>query len=232
MIKSITNLEQNLIGITQIWFYKDIYVDKKFIFHTLFIQYLNLWKNYYKIFIDSKEMWIYSTQKEVIYFLKKMDILNLEEFEKIINSTKPFPISIKNLLCKVNPYNQIIWTNIKLPITKNEIWNFINDNKILSPIEYKNFIKEKREKDKFAIFDNSSREMHIKRIAWLIMNYKEEYPISINITEKNKIEILDWNHRFAAAIYLNKEYINAKINWNKDNNIRILRSLYHLQDST
>jgi hypothetical protein len=71
------------------------------------------------------------------------------------------------------------------------------------------FSMSKYANEKYLIWDESTREEHIARIAWLVLNYNENYPIDIDFGTPSMdahFEVSDGNHRLAAAYYLNKKY--------------------------
>jgi hypothetical protein len=56
------------------------------------------------------------------------------------------------------------------------------------------------------------RHYHASRIAWMVKNYEEMWPINIEFGlpgTRCEPYVVDGNHRFAAAIYLKKETIQA-----------------------
>lgn len=92
-----------------------------------------------------------------------------------------------------NPLLTPPWSNIS-KISINEISQYIDNNILLSP---DNIIRNKL----------CSREEHISRIAYLIINpdYK-----SITIFKRKTVwPIKDGNHRLAAAIYRKDIYIKC-----------------------
>ena len=87
----------------------------------------------------------------------------------------------------------------------------IGNKDFLSPTEFEklNFT--------YLIWDESTRDIHLKRIAWLVQNFKEnDIKFAINIdfwVELSWSDIEDGNHRLAAAIYLKKPYILTNACW-------------------
>jgi uncharacterized protein (DUF1015 family) len=88
------------------------------------------------------------------------------------------------------------------PITIKEIKESIQKKQFIAP----DFIKPMN-----GIWDISTREQHIHRIAWFVENYKEIYPIEIDFGIPGFCELVveDGNHRLAAAIYLGLSYVWA-----------------------
>lgn len=127
-----------------------------------------------------------------------------EDFNKLVK------IDISKLSELINPYDSNIWVKVTKPITKEEISNAIRSNNLISP----DFPKKT-----YLIWDESTREEHIARIAWLVTNYDEKYYIEIDFGVPSlggRFELSDGNHRLAAAIYLNKPYILANVSGDLD----------------
>ncbi len=62
-------------------------------------------------------------------------------------------------------------------------------------------------------WDESSKEEHIQRVAWFVMNLSKDYPIEIDFGVPEAgvgFSFNDGNHRLAAAIYMKFDYISAK----------------------
>ncbi|MCK9459514.1 MAG: hypothetical protein M0R80_07740 [Proteobacteria bacterium] len=120
----------------------------------------------------------------------------------VTDYSKPIKINIKKLQQEWSPFRDCIWVNVDRPITREEIAN---------AIKKKQFITPETPKPKDSIWDVSSREQHLQRIAWFVCNFSDNYPIEIDfgIPGYGNLRVDDGNHRFAAAIYLKKKYISA-----------------------
>ena len=108
-------------------------------------------------------------------------------------------ISISKLKEIYNPFESIIWHVLETPLTVEEI---------TEAIQYNNFTNLQSEE--FA----TSRQHHVLRIAWLVLNWSDNFPIDIdfgcpNLGYPTRELVEDGNHRLAAAIYMNKDFINA-----------------------
>lgn len=116
--------------------------------------------------------------------------------------SKPIKISLDKLTQVWNPFYGCIWVKIDSPITKEEIANAIRKQQFITPDV---------PKPKDAIWDISSKEQHIQRIAWFVCNFSDDYPIEIDfgIPGYCNLQVDDGNHRLAAAIYSEKEFILA-----------------------
>lgn len=101
------------------------------------------------------------------------------------------------------PFERNIWVKCETPITREEIQLAIENNELQSPSESVDMYME--------WWDVSSRETHIKRIAWLVKNFDHKYYISIDfgIPGLCDFTIEDGNHRLLAAYFLNLPYIMA-----------------------
>lgn len=117
----------------------------------------------------------------------------------------PVKIDLNKLKELFNPFESNVWVKIDSPITIDEITDYINKGLYQSPdIEVKHDL----------IWDVSDRDIHLKRIAWLVKNYdSEQYPILIDFGIPSLgmgfFEISDGCHRVAAAIYRNDKFIYA-----------------------
>ena len=114
-------------------------------------------------------------------------------------------IDLKKLSQIWNPFESKIWIKVNKPITREEISH---------AIEIKDFLDVGFQKKMYLIWDESTREEHIQRIAWLVENYNENYPLDIDFGVPSlggEFTMEDGNHRLAAAIYLNKPYILANV---------------------
>lgn len=97
----------------------------------------------------------------------------------------PKDINIQDIE-EYSAFKKSIWFKGK-PITKQEVLDCIKQNKLMHPdrvLKGNNFIP-------------CTRQQHIERIAWLVLNVKDD-PITLNI--KAPHPIIDGNHRLAAAI--------------------------------
>lgn len=112
-------------------------------------------------------------------------------------------INLKKLARIWNPFNQTVWIKLNTPITIEEIQTAINEKRFISP---------ETPKKMFLIWDESTREEHIERIAWLVVNFDENFPIQIEfgIPGICGFELSDGNHRLAAALFLKRPYINSE----------------------
>lgn len=106
-------------------------------------------------------------------------------------------ISVDKLKEKCNPLENPPWENVK-PISKEEILSC-------------NFVEKVEEYDPLCL---ENRESHIKRIAFYVRNGWEDEPITV-LCHPNIYPIYDGNHRFAAAIIRNDEFIMANVEGNR-----------------
>lgn len=68
----------------------------------------------------------------------------------------------------------------------------------------------KTECSAYLIWDTSTREQHIARVAWLVNNYRDDFPVDIDFGVPSHgchFSVEDGHHRIAAAIFLQKKYI-------------------------
>ena len=91
-------------------------------------------------------------------------------------------INLAKLKKIVNPFNSSIWVSCETPITKREIALAIENTSFTTPDEHTINLTIS---GKYPVFigatDPSPRAEHIKRIAWLVENYSEAYPIDIDL---------------------------------------------------
>lgn len=115
-------------------------------------------------------------------------------------------IDLKKLEEIWSPFNATVWIKLNTPVTKEEVAQAIAENKLISPETPKKMFMD--------FWDESSREEHVQRIAWLVKNFSDEYPIELDFGIPGfggmcGFDIYDGNHRLAAAIYLERPYITA-----------------------
>lgn len=121
--------------------------------------------------------------------------------------SKPEKIDLIKLSNLFMPFHSRIWQKCDKPITRKEIEEYVLSNKLQSPdikVEFDPVCK---------FWDLSSRDIHLKRIAWLVQNFDDQFPIAIDFGVPNfggHFEIIDGNHRLLAAYFLGKEYVNAE----------------------
>ena len=124
------------------------------------------------------------------------DLLN--KFAEKYNFAPQKPIKYKKsieldkLKQYINPLENPPWTNVS-PISKQEISDCISKKEYLDP--------QSSKRD-----SSTTRQDHIKRIAYLVVN-KDSKPISLRIM--NNINCTDGNHRLAAAIYREDEFVEC-----------------------
>jgi hypothetical protein len=101
-----------------------------------------------------------------------------------------------------NPFTMKIWVSLTEPITREEIEEAIRENKLIGP-----------DVRIGGNFQPHSREDHIKRIAWFVVNWEENHPIQIDFGVGGYVpEIVpDGNHRLAAALYMDLSYVLADV---------------------
>lgn len=111
-------------------------------------------------------------------------------------------IDLSKLIVDWNPFQSAIWSEMEKPITIMEVEDAIKKEQFISP---------DIPKPMYRIWDTSTREQHISRVAWFVTNYQEKYPIEIDfgIPGFCYLTVEDGNHRLAAAIYLNLPFIWA-----------------------
>jgi hypothetical protein len=102
-----------------------------------------------------------------------------------------------------NPFRQKVWNGIKSPLNKHEVREAIVDRKLILP--------DTKFTESHRVLP---RHIHVEKIAWLVLNFSDDYPIDIDfgipgMTSNLTPMIEDGNHRFAAAIYLGRPYIMA-----------------------
>lgn len=93
-----------------------------------------------------------------------------------------------------------IWHHVDKPISTYEIKEAIQ-NKDFEPIPAKYAFTQER------LHGHSAREYHIRRIAYISVNWVED-PISITLKPPDW-PIEDGNHRLAAAIIRKEDFIQA-----------------------
>lgn len=110
-----------------------------------------------------------------------------------------------------NPFKSSVWVKLNSPITREEIKAAIDNGEFISPDE---------ETPMYLIWDESTREQHAKRIAWLVENFSHDFPIEIDFgiegfdSLRHDI-VLDGCHRIAAAIYRGEKFIMANCSGSK-----------------
>ena len=117
----------------------------------------------------------------------------------------PVKIDLNKLKELFNPFESNVWVKLKKPITYEEITEYLHNDLLQSP-----YVEVKHD----LIWDISDRDVHLKRIAWLVKNYdSEKYPITIDFGLPSLgmgfFEIADGCHRIAASIYRNDKFIYA-----------------------
>jgi len=102
------------------------------------------------------------------------------------------------------PWERNIWVECNKPISSIEIEESLYNNQTQGP-----HIPVKFE----LIWDISDRTTHIKRIAWLVNNFSDDFPIEIDFGIPNTCypTIIDGNHRLLAAYFLKRSFI--MVNW-------------------
>ena len=118
---------------------------------------------------------------------------------------EPVKIDLDKLSEIWPPFQFNIWVKCDTPIQREEIYNALRDNNLQNPnlkVDYE------------LIWDISSREVHVARIAWMVRYWSDHFPIDIDFGVPHfmsgTLEISDGNHRLLAAYYLNKPYIMAQ----------------------
>lgn len=125
-------------------------------------------------------------------------------------------ISVKNLASVCNPLAHPPWISGMLPLTREEIESRIKRGVLLRYPEYNpvNLIPE-------------TREDHINRIAWLVVNGWGDNPISIDFNYGKMFKpfwpLYDGAHRLCAAIIRNNDMIYCDVYGSHDE-IKMLSS--------
>lgn len=113
-------------------------------------------------------------------------------------------IDLQKLLEICNPLTSARWVGLNdIPITLKEIETYVNSDMLQSPDVLVELSMS---------YDISSRDTHLKRIAWLVKNYSNNYPIMLDFGVPalgNSFCFEDGMHRYHAAIYRNESYITA-----------------------
>lgn len=117
---------------------------------------------------------------------------------------RPFPVRVSALQNKCDPYSSAVWGDLDDPVTRDEIEKAIKESRTQEPDP--------------EIYNEDlpcSRQKHIERIAWLVVNDWNK-PINIDVGVPSlgcypSWLIKDGNHRFAAAIYREDEFIYAYV---------------------
>lgn len=118
---------------------------------------------------------------------------------------RPFPVRVTSLQAKCDPFKTVVWwKDLDKPVTRVEIESAVNEGRLQEP-----------NSDRFNEDVRCSRSDHIERIAWLIVNDWNR-PINIDVGAPSMGCVPDWlitdgNHRFAAAIYREDEFIFAYV---------------------
>lgn len=114
-------------------------------------------------------------------------------------------INLAKLSERFNPFKINVWVELHSPITREEIQLAIENSEFITP---------EQETPMYLIWDISTREQHVKRIAWLAVNFSQEFPIAIDFGidgfHNSGDFILDGCHRIAAAIYRKEKFITAE----------------------
>lgn len=115
--------------------------------------------------------------------------------------TESQKIDLFKLLKRIDVFSMTIWFNNETHITLKEIEKAVKHHDVM----YRPSTGE---------YDTDSHHEHVKRIAWLVENWSDDYPIELDfgIPELNYNvynPIMDGHHRIFAAIYLQKLFINA-----------------------
>ena len=113
-------------------------------------------------------------------------------------------VSVAKVARRWNPFQESLWPRLDRPITREEI-DACPDEEELPKID----------KVREGLWDLSSRENHIRRVAWLARHWSNAYPIGIDVgvdmPGHQEFYVLDGNHRLAAAIYLKRKWIPANV---------------------
>lgn len=117
------------------------------------------------------------------------------------DSNESQKIDLFKLLERIDVFSMSIWFNNDSHITLDEIGEAVKHHDVLY-------------RPSTGDYDTASHKDHVKRIAWLVENWSDDYPIELDfgIPELNYYvhnPILDGHHRLFAALYLRKEFINA-----------------------
>lgn len=132
--------------------------------------------------------------------IDKTILVHESDFERdgLSFSTK---IDLKRFEKVWSPFKRTIWNKVNTPISKAEIKKAIESGQLISPEDAKRKANH-----------SHTRAEHIKRIAWLVVNFNENHePIHIDfgIPTHSFTSCEDGNHRLAAAIYLKRDWIYA-----------------------
>ena len=121
-----------------------------------------------------------------------------------INFDEPVKIDLKKLRHYIGPFKYNYWVKCDSPIKRGEIKECLKRHELQSPD-----IPVEKE---FDFWDVSSKEIHLKRIAWLVKNFNEEHPISLDFgipSMGGSFCVDDGYHRLLAAYYKVIPYIKA-----------------------
>ena len=117
---------------------------------------------------------------------------------------RPIPVNVKRLTSLWSPFERLVWDELETPITIEEVRHAIKEGNLQSPEQ--SFYKEEIK---------CTRKTHVERIAWLVENDWAQ-PIQLDVgspsmgyTPMSKVNVLDGNHRLAAAIVRGDDYIYA-----------------------
>jgi hypothetical protein len=135
--------------------------------------------------------------------------------------------TIKTCLLKelCNPYNSSCWIGLNCPITHQEITEAINNKDFLDPknVPIRSFAELCCDVDHKAI-----RKEHIARIAYLVVN-KNNTPVDIDVGIPGysyvNWNLVDGNHRFAAALYREDLTIETTFTGSIDDFIELLQPI-------
>lgn len=113
-----------------------------------------------------------------------------------------------DVLSPWNPFDNVVWLGLEVPITKGEVQSAINENKLAAyPLSYYYASSN----------DNSAKERshHIQRIAYLATHsWSDAIVIDVGVPELGQHVdwiIIDGNHRLAAAVFRNDKHIVASV---------------------
>ncbi|MDR3712407.1 MAG: hypothetical protein P4L51_06300 [Puia sp.] len=104
-----------------------------------------------------------------------------------------------------NPFVQTVWVTMKTPVRRWEIEKALRLDNLLSP-------EAPKPPALFGLWDLSPRKDHIGRIAWFVRNFDDTFPIEVDFGIPSwgiPLCLRDGNHRLAAALFIEKPFINA-----------------------
>jgi hypothetical protein len=117
---------------------------------------------------------------------------------------RPHPVSVSRLKAKNDPFDTLVWwKDLDTPLTIEEVTEVVEQGCLQAP-----------DSTKYNEETRCSRKKHIERVAWLVVHGWDR-PIHIDVGVAGFSDptwlVGDGNHRLAAAIVREDDYIEALV---------------------